>query len=147
MKSTVLTAALVAAYGSDQAHLSGGEAHDAARHQEECDAGIVVNCQVEEGWQWSACDETCGYDRVPYAYQLVRNACSFHTRNVTCSYVRVASVQPGPLDALPRRDRRGVQRRRRLPASGPDQAVHGQYLHLRTAHLSGEKRGVHVPRT
>ena len=68
MKSTVLTAALVAAYGSDQAHLSGGEAHDAARHQEECDAGIVVNCQVEEGWQWSACDETCGYDRVPYAY-------------------------------------------------------------------------------
>jgi hypothetical protein len=73
------------------------------------------------------------------AFRMLIPTCYFHTRNVTCSFVHVASVQPGPLDALPRCDRRGVQRRRRLSASGPDQAVHGQYLHLRTAYLSGEK--------
>jgi hypothetical protein len=57
MKSMVLTAALVAAYTADQAHLSGGHAHNVDRHQEECDdGGVVVNCQVEEGWTWSPCD-------------------------------------------------------------------------------------------
>jgi hypothetical protein len=68
MKSFVLTtsalAGLTLAQNGD--HLSGGEAHNVERHQEECDAGVVVDCQVEEHWAdspsggWEACDVTCG---------------------------------------------------------------------------------------
>jgi hypothetical protein len=76
MKSTVLTSALMAAYASDQAHLSGGEAHNAIRHQEECDAGVVVNCQVEEGWQWNACDATCGQGHSTRERDVTVEACN-----------------------------------------------------------------------
>jgi hypothetical protein len=31
-----------------------------SHHDEACAAGVVVDCQVEAGWQWSACDVSCG---------------------------------------------------------------------------------------
>ena len=46
--------------GTSSSHLRGGAAHNVHRHDEECARGVVVNCQVEEGWAWSASTTTCG---------------------------------------------------------------------------------------
>jgi hypothetical protein len=49
--------------GTTSAHISGGLAHNPVRHDEECAAGVVVDCQVDEAWQYGACTTTCGQAR------------------------------------------------------------------------------------
>jgi hypothetical protein len=46
--------------GTVSEHLSGGLAHDSARHDERCAAGDNIDCHVEEGWSFGACSTTCG---------------------------------------------------------------------------------------
>ena len=46
--------------GSISEHLSGGLAHDSARHDERCAAGETIDCQVEEGWAFGACSTIHG---------------------------------------------------------------------------------------
>jgi hypothetical protein len=62
MKAVFLTSATLAGLtaAAPEAHLSGGLAHNAARHDEECANGVHVDCQVETNWAWSQCSPTCG---------------------------------------------------------------------------------------
>jgi hypothetical protein len=46
--------------GTISEHLSGGLAHDSARHDERCAAGDDIDCQVSVGWSFGACTTTCG---------------------------------------------------------------------------------------
>ena len=70
MKSFILTTSALAGLAS-AGHVSTESDWDIERHQEECDAGTVVGCQVENHWNhdlpeqgspggWMPCDATCG---------------------------------------------------------------------------------------
>ena len=52
--------AFINADGTTSEHVSGGLAHDSARHDERCAAGENIDCHVEEGWSFGACSTTCG---------------------------------------------------------------------------------------
>jgi hypothetical protein len=80
MKSFILSTTALAGLASAQNgdHLSGGEDHNVERHQEECDAGVVVDCQVEENWGvgWLPCDMTCGQGHSTRSRDITVEACN-----------------------------------------------------------------------
>jgi hypothetical protein len=117
MKSFLLTTTALAGLASAQQngdHLSGGEAHNIDRHQEECDNNIVVNCQVEEGWAWSACDSTCGQGHAT------------RSRAVTVeAWYCMAPQQTKTNQHTNQHGETVKQRRHRVPAADADQDLHG----------------------
>ena len=115
MKSFLLTTTALAGLASAQSngdHLSGGEAHNIDRHQEECDNNIVVNCQVEEGWAWSACDSTCGQGHATRSRAVTVEAWYGTTAN---------NHKP----TLTSNGETVKQRWHRVPAADADQDLHG----------------------
>ena len=99
MKSTSL-ALLLAAFaaadpmvytapdGTTSAHLSGGLLHNLDSHDEGCEDGVVVDCQVEEGWQYGACSTTCG------------QGTKTRSRAVTVEVPRIPSLASPPSNSL-----------------------------------------------
>ena len=78
MKSFILTTSALAGLASAN-HVSTESHWDVERHREECNAGTVVDCQVEPHWDhesaanpggWMPCYPTCGEGH------------SFRTRNI-----------------------------------------------------------------